>query len=189
MNADNGLGWLKRQLWWGANWLNNNYRRDHAPGLLRQQFRPEIVESDLISDDPPKSPSRLLSDLFLDQFDWQGVRSELPEIRVFEAGCGRGSLAGRLNQLSGGCAHYFGIDKKGYSEWEDIRTSGLPAIFKILNSTEVSEYLDSNVNLIVTQSSLEHFEQDPGIFAQIRDHIEKTGTNTIQIHSFHRELV
>ncbi|MCH7972144.1 MAG: hypothetical protein IH960_14065 [Chloroflexi bacterium] len=42
----------------------------------------------------------------------------------------------------------------------------------------------SDVNLIVTQSSLEHFEEDLGFFAQIRDHIEKTGTNTIQIHSF-----
>lgn len=184
LNIDDALGRLQSLLWWGANWLNNGYRPNNATGLQRQQFRPSLSEKDLQGIKRQSSPTRALCDLFWDQFNWNGVRSELGNINVFDSGCGRGDLAKRVARHVGGYASYSGIDKKEYPEWRGIEQSDLPAVFSTVNSTLISNNINPEANLFVSQSAIEHFSDDLDYFSQIRDHIKSSGSNTIQIHLF-----
>lgn len=180
INADDGLGNLGRVLWWAANWLNNKYRPNYAPGLLRTRFRPVLRHSDLNK----ISPSRFMSNLFFEQFDWAAVRSELGDIHVFDSGCGRGVLAERVNGLVGGVSSYHGIDITKQSEWESVKESGLPVNFYVGDVAQVNDFIPKEANLFVSQSSLEHFPDDLDFFRQISEHIRTTSNNVIQIHLF-----
>lgn len=184
LNADTGLGKAARVLWWGANWLNNKYRPNNAPNLLRDQFRPVLCHSDLKGDDRKQSPSRLMSNLFFKQFDWTGVRSELGDINVFDSGCGKGALAKRINALIGGFSNYHGLDIIEQPEWAELKQSGLPVTFDIGDAARVKDFIPKDANLFVSQSSLEHFPNDLDFFRQIRDHVNMTSNNVIQIHLF-----
>lgn len=184
LNADTGLGKVERVLWWGANWINNNYRPNNAPDLLRQQFQPVLNHSDLEGEQRKQSPSRLMSNLFLEQFDWANVRSELGDIHVFDSGCGRGTLAARINALVGGFSSYQGIDIVEHPEWAAVTQSGLPATFNIGDVERVKDFIPEYANLFVSQSSLEHFPNDLGFFHQIEEHVTTTSNNVIQIHLF-----
>lgn len=184
INADTGLGKVERLLWWGANWLNNKYRPTHAPNLLRDQFRPVLAHADLEDDQRKHSPSRLMSNLFFQQFDWGAVRSELGDIHVFDSGCGRGILAERINDLVGGYSRYDGIDLAEHPEWLGLKESGLPVNFHVGDVAQVRAFIPPEANLFVSQSSLEHFPNDLDFFRQISEHVNATSNRVIQIHLF-----
>lgn len=184
INADTGLSKLERVLWWGANWLNNKYRPNNAPNLLRTQFRPVLRHSDLEGAQRKQSPSRLMSNLFFEQFDWAGVRSELGDINVFDSGCGRGVLAERVNALVGGFSSYHGVDLAEQPEWTPLKDSGLPVHFDVGDVARVKDFIPKEANLFVSQSSLEHFPNDLDFFRQISEHVRATSNNVIQIHLF-----
>jgi SAM-dependent methyltransferase len=183
-NADTGLSNAERLLWWGANWLNNHYLPNKSQNLIRQQFRPDISQHHPIGDERKHSPSRLMSNLFFEQFDWDSVRSELGQVDVFDSGCGRGILVDRIHLLAGGFSSYMGIDIAGQPEWVELRQSALPVSFEIGDVASVREFIPRKANLFVSQSSLEHFPNDLDYFRQISEHVEQTGNNVIQIHLF-----
>ncbi len=56
--------------------------------------------------------------------------------------------------------------------------------FYQLDSTNIIDYIPRTTNLFITQSAIEHFDEDLHFFEQIRDFILMTSNNVIQIHLF-----
>ena len=52
------------------------------------------------------------------------------------------------------------------------------------SSSNISEFVDKETNLFITQSAIEHFNYDLEYFQQIKKFIDKNKTNIIQIHLF-----
>ena len=52
------------------------------------------------------------------------------------------------------------------------------------SSSNISEFIDNETNLFITQSAIEHFNYDLEYFEQIKTFIDKKQKNIIQIHLF-----
>ena len=52
------------------------------------------------------------------------------------------------------------------------------------SSSNISQLIDQKTNLFITQSAIEHFENDLTYFEQIESYISNSKKNTIQIHLF-----
>ena len=129
------------------------------------------------------SIGRRLSDLFWYSLPWGKIKQELGEIHIFDTGCGSGNYGVRISDVAGGVGSYIGVDAKEKPNWNELKKR---SNFKLIKSfsNDISELVSPNTNLFITQSAIEHFDDDLLFFRQIKEFIKKTNKPIIQIHNF-----
>lgn len=131
------------------------------------------------------SPSRKLSDFFWMKLPWEDIRQELGEIHVLDTGCGSGNYALRLQSFSGGrISGYTGMDICSHANWKRLMAVHEWINLKVHDSVSISPSIPEQTNLIISQSAIEHFEEDISYFLEIRKYIENAQRDVIQIHLF-----
>lgn len=183
-NADNKLSISGMVVWMLLNFINNSYFPNRAKDLCIKNFCPEIDEQDWGKIHVKSSPSRSLSDLFWLKLNWRAIKSELGRIHVFDTGAGKGGYALKLNDFADGISTYFGVDFALHKEWEYIEREYEYITMKQKASHEILDVIPHNTNFFLSQSAVEHFEDDLLYFEQVRKFIDKTSNNTIQVHLF-----
>lgn len=129
---------------------------------------------------PPVSPSRFLCDAFWASFDFTPLSKDRP-IRALEVGCGTGIYGQKLKQrLGDGLSLYRGIDVVRHREWEGLAADS-SFEFHVGRAESISEHL-AGINLVLTQSAIEHFEHDLVFFRQLAEYVSKAEMPVWQIH-------
>jgi len=185
LNADGGIGPIKRRLWLLLNTVNNGLFPNAKGGLRVKRFAPHLDKASWEGIDPKSSPSRALSDLFWKKLDWSAIVSEAGRLHVFDAGCGNGEYALRLQEFSGGSIErYYGIDSNPRESWAELQKNHDYIALKPHDSGDIVSIIPEDTNLFVTQSAIEHFENDLLFFEQIHSFIRRFSGPIIQIHLF-----
>lgn len=131
------------------------------------------------------SPSRFLCDLFWKNLPWPEIKRELGSINILDIGCGSGRYYSKLQNWSGNIIDkYAGSDIKQSVDWAELKKNNDKLFFFEASALEISKFIPSDTNLIITQSAIEHFQEDLLFFEKIRDYINKSQNNVIQIHLF-----
>lgn len=186
LNADKGLSKFQKITYLILNWVNN---------LFPYYYLDERIKFKEFSDYPwqkewgmtykSSSAARKTSDLFWRCLPWEDIEKELGEIHVFDTGCGHGNYSLRLDSGSGGkIKSYTGIDAKRRPNWDTLEKEHPNFHFIETNSNNILPLIPKNTNLFITQSAIEHFDEDLAFFEQIREFISKHKRPIIQIHLF-----
>jgi len=186
LNADKGLRLSNRIIWFILNWLNNYlFANREDSSLTIRNFKADISEANWSQTDIKSSPSRKLSDLFWLQLPWGLIRSELGEIKIFDTGCGSGNYGAKLQAYSKNIiASYTGVDIFQHDNWRVLAESYPNLSFRRLDSANISDYITDDINLFISQSSIEHFKNDLTYFNHIRQFIRRTSKSVMQVHLF-----
>jgi len=188
LNADNTrLEFLEQLSWVFSNYINNlfpNYGIDH--NLVRTNF---LFDANIVKHYWNKitlkvSPSRRLSNLFWYSLPWPKIAAGLGgKVKALEVGCG----SGRYGTLIQDClcdllVEYVGLDIKPHPGWSQHENNPKFKLYQA-TSSDIAQYLNmNNTNLIVTQSALEHFDEDLVFFKQIAEYVFAARRPIIQIH-------
>lgn len=182
LNADRRLplGPVGKVAWLALNRLNNT--RPYAnvdPRLKIRDFRCGDIEARLASLPPGISPSRLVSDLFWMELPWAAIEAALGgPIRVFDVGCGSGHYGPRLLSWSGGrIAEYVGTDVQAPTSWP-----GDPRMTFVCAEASTLTSFPPAANFLMSQSTIEHIDDDLRFFAHVRDHVQARAEPTLQVH-------
>ncbi|WP_219052235.1 hypothetical protein [Prochlorococcus marinus] len=168
------------------NFLNNNlfpkYPHDYK-FLKIKNFEPQINKKDWEIMSKSNTPSRMLGDIFWLKLSWKILKNEVGPINIFDTGCGDGKYAIMLKNFSNGYENYTGVDSFYNLNWNKI-SRDKSINLKKLNSNSIEKIIPKKTNLFITQSAIEHFENDLYFFEQISNFIIKTKKNIVQIHLF-----
>ena len=178
---------LKWILWFLINIYTNNIRPkkpDYAKYNFIKKF--EVFSEDLKSIELKEflSPSRFLCNLFWQKINWEKVKNELGEINIHDTGCGDGTYSLKLDRYANGINSYLGIDSLENKKWLELNQKNPLFDFKNETNLDLSKTLKSNTNIFISQSAIEHFQYDLEYFRQIKEFINLTKKNIIQIHLF-----
>lgn len=187
LNADKGLSKPMKLVYLFLNWVNNLFpysKIDKRIVFKDAGKMPWIKFWD--STYPSSSAARKTSDLFWKSLPWAEIREELGgEIHVFDTGCGHGNYGERIDDGSGRLLDtYTGVDAKRRPNWSELESKHSNFTFIESNSNDISNLIPPKTNLFVTQSAIEHFDEDLMYFKQLQGFIEKAGHPVIQIHLF-----
>ena len=184
LNADRRLSTIAKAAYVTLNWFNNRLPfafRD--PALTIRDFAcPDLATA--WRDVPPvASPSRALSDLFWQTLPWTAIREELGDIHIFDVGCGSGNHGPRLfawanNQI----ASYTGTDARRRDQWPALEAGDARLRFSVSHAQNVRGIIPAGTNMFMSQSALEHFDEDLGFFEQLRDYVRATHGPILQVH-------
>jgi len=168
------------------NYLNNSFpdfRVDN--NLTIHQFSPVDFEKNWGKISKTSSPSRIWSNLFWMSQPWPSIKEELGEINVVDIGCGSGKYFSKLQNWSGEkFKSYLGIDAYSHENHQLLIEANSNIQFLVCRVENFYRGLPSETNLIVTQSAIEHFEDDLTFFQILHEHCKKTHKPVIQIHLF-----
>lgn len=187
LNADRGMNFIQKPMYLALNFINNlcaYYDVDK-----RIVFKPYIDGSWRLFWDKTfasSSPGRRLSDLFWRTLPWQEMKEELGEIHVFDTGCGQGNYSLRLWD---GISSYTGIDAKRRPNWAKLEAEHENIRFIESNSVDILSLIPEKTNFFITQSAIEHFDEDLKFFEQIAEFISRKGSPVIQVHNFPAKAV
>lgn len=186
LNADKGLSLPGKPLWFFYNWLNNNYFPNAGSSdLTIRDFQADTSERNWSRIQPQSSPSRKLCDLFWLQLPWVSLKSELGQINVLDTGCGSGNYGTILQSYSGNSlASYTGLDIRPHDNWKVLTNTHPNFQFFAADSANMSSCFPETANLFISQSAIEHFEQDLRYFKQIREFIRSRREPAVQVHLF-----
>ncbi len=149
-----------------------------------RDFRIEISKLDWDKLRNNVSVTRKLSDLFWLKLPWKLMHSELRQINVLDIGCGSGEYGKILQSLSGNRINkYKGIDLVLNDNWKGLQESYNNFTFEQINSPNIVDFIPKDTNLIISQSSFEHIDEDLSYFNQLSQFIQShSNKNIIQIH-------
>lgn len=186
LNADRGLGLGDKLAYLFLNWINNlGPYQDLDKRIIFKSFGDLDWQKGLNKTYQESSVGRRLSDLFWRTLPWDKIKGELGEIHIFDTGCGQGNYGTRLLDASDGqISSYTGIDVKRRPNWDELEKKYPNFHFIESTSTDISSIIPSGTNLFVTQSAVEHFDEDLLFFEQIKKFIDKSKKPVIQIHNF-----
>jgi SAM-dependent methyltransferase len=129
------------------------------------------------------SPSRALSDLFWMSLPWSRLEREFGTLRVFDIGCGSGAFGSRLRGWSGNrIERYIGMDVRPNSGWATLEQQEPGFRFVAGDAENLGPALPRDINVIVSQSALEHVPGDDRCFAALREFTETPSRPTVQVH-------
>jgi hypothetical protein len=183
INGDRRLSKLDRIRWICLNWLNNRRANSDLDDVLEiARFANSDSGSLWAKIDAGVSPSRRLGDLFWLSLPWKRIASALHgSVQAVEVGCGSGKYGLLVQQcLREAFAGYVGVDVSPHPDW-DLHRVDPRFHFVRASSEDVQQHL-GDANLIITQSALEHFEQDLTFFEQIADYVARANRPLIQFH-------
>ncbi|MEX0898457.1 MAG: class I SAM-dependent methyltransferase [Steroidobacteraceae bacterium] len=173
----------QRICWLAFNMLNNALPRYNLDRKIRERkFQLSEQRLDELWNSIPQgaSPSRRLSELFWLSLPWSAILRQVGRINALEIGCGSGAYGRLLERVLGtGLERYLGVDIEAHDQWTanvDRRLS-----FKVGRAGDAHRYLQG-INLILTQSALEHFEEDLLYFSQVSDFVKANKHPILQIH-------
>ena len=183
LNADRGLSKLDRLMWMLYNFINNRMPQHNVDKrILTRDFTVIDIEKNWSQIDALSSPARRLSDYFWLQLPWQIISAELGGgVRAIEIGCGSGRYGGLLRDYLGdNLLQYTGVDIKSNEEWSSY---GQDPRFKfIIGNSAAFDDAIQDANFIMTQSALEHFDEDLTFFHQIAEYVAVSKRPVIQVH-------
>ena len=190
LSADKKLSLFKKIFWIFINFLNNNLapkkvnNKNRLIKVKKLNIIPSQINWNLLNPRYQMSPSRLIGDLFWSELPWERIKGEIGQINTFDTGCGRGLYALFLNKLINNMNSYVGIDFHKRDNWQKLMNQNSFITLIENSSSNISEFVDKETNLFITQSAIEHFNYDLEYFQQIKKFIDKNKTNIIQIHLF-----
>lgn len=186
-NADGGMSYLGKVLWLILNWLNNSWFANvKNANLVMCDFKPELSEERWNqAHENGASPGRTLSNLFLMELPWERIEHALGHIHVMDVGCGSGNNAARLQAWSGGrLSSYLGFDVREHEIWSDLERRHAECRFVCADVVDISKHLSGDINFIMSQSAVEHFEDDIALFNEIRAFLDAKSKPAMQVHLF-----
>lgn len=181
INADRELDTIKKIQYFILNFICNLKCKVRIVNYSTKKFSPteDQIDSHLKSLSEPQSPSRILSNIFWESIDWSFVNETLQgEIRAIEVGCGSGRYGRKISQLTQ-IQSYMGVDIANSPDWNSNSESNFDYV---LGSYEEFDSIVDNQNLVITQSALEHFENDLKFFRLIGDYARSVTFPVLSIH-------
>ncbi|MBI4256892.1 methyltransferase domain-containing protein [Candidatus Uhrbacteria bacterium] len=161
-----------------------NNRRPHEeldPRLSIRSFTP--TQPLVLDQDDVSSPSRILSNAFWRDLPWDRITQELGELRVLDTGCGSGSYGDYLNTCSNGkVKQYVGLDVYEHPSWS--QAGSLNKRFHRFNGKSIAPSIPEETNFFMSQSAIEHFQNDKKYFSEIRKFIKSHPRPILQVHLF-----
>ena len=183
LNIDIKRHKVRKILWRVFNFANTNFFPNYARDLNIQHFMPHLTETDWEKINEKSSPSRALSDLFWLKLDWESIQKTLGEIHIFDVGCGSGNYALKLQEFSKHrIASYCGVDCRPRENWATLQEMSRFITLRELNSNNIYPAIPATTNLFISQSAIEHFEEDLVYFQQVKKYITRTQKEVIQAH-------
>ena len=124
------------------------------------------------------SPSRMLCDLFWENIDFDKLSSTLyGDIHFFDVGCGAGDYGSYLKKLSKNqFGSYTGLDINKNERFPNDFTHVLS------DAAFAAEYVPAHTNFVMSQSALEHIEEDLRAVETITEKLVSYKKPFIQIH-------
>lgn len=183
LNTDKRVYRRFRRLYYFLNKVNNNF--PFFPVSYNLDMR--IFKCDYASSwnrfSAKDSPSRKLSNLFWLNLPWEEIQSELGEIHIFDTGCGNGKYGIQIQDWSHNrITKYVGVDTKIREDWQTIKETH-PYIHLLKgDASSVGIQIPRETNFFITQSSLEHIEQDVHYFRQVHEFIKAQRKSVLQVH-------
>ncbi len=169
--------------------INNAVNRRFADGdgLDIRTFRTSEIPFPSISLPETASPARVLSHLFWMALAWTELERELGALYVLDTGCGSGRYRALFERWSGArIAGYTGIDSHPRpAAWDRIAAAHPGSRFMAVSAEQVASVLTRDVNLIVSQSALEHVKGDRTYFESLADFARAPARPTVQVHLLH----
>lgn len=163
------------------NYKNNIKNEELDERVQFLQYRPSFNYDKCwkgIEEEPP-SPARFLCNEFWSDYDFSPLIKSNGQLRVLEVGCGTGVYGLRLRQkLRDKLELYRGVDIVSNPKWIEMPSD---FEFYVDRAENIGSHL-KDVNLIITQSAVEHFEFDITFFRQIEEYLRKTDHDVWQIH-------
>jgi SAM-dependent methyltransferase len=155
-------------------------RHNHVPlaSWPKHEINPELFANAL-----HESPTRALSNLFWAGLPWNSLPLSLGPLNIVDLGCGSGRYFDYLQQCSGGIIKtYTGIDGTVHPDWsqKEKNDSRLRFIKSDLNHT--AHPLTPTANLVISQSSLEHINDDLLLFNRLSQQLKAKPRPLLQIH-------
>ncbi|UCG51735.1 MAG: class I SAM-dependent methyltransferase [Candidatus Latescibacterota bacterium] len=186
LNADRPLRYYRKLLWVGLN-LFNNRLLPNASGqnLVIRDFIADTSDEKWCQTDIKSSPSRKLSDLFWLQLPWGWIKSELGSINILDTGCGSGDYGVKLQSFSNGrITSYTGVDIAPNDNWQVLTDAHPNFRFHTMRGEQVLDRIPEETNFIMSQSAIEHFENDLLYFKNLREFIRQKSSGIVQVHLF-----
>lgn len=184
-NADRGLKLYQKFFYLFLNWVNNLFPYHNLDKRIEFKKFEGDLEGQWQKTYKESSAGRKLSDIFWRTLPWDKIKKELGEINIFDTGCGSGNYGLRIDEASGGLvSSYTGIDAKEKPNWKEIQDKH--PNFRLIKSTsnDIKSLIPKGINLFITQSAIEHFDQDVLFFEQIKEYISQTNKPILQAHIF-----
>ena len=179
LNYDKPLSKLNKILWFIFNLFNNffiNYNLDKNLKIKEFNYINAKSNFNLISFE--LSPLRLLSNLFWLSLPWKEILINFGNLKILEIGSGTGKYGEFFNSfLKENLETYTGVD---------IKKNNLKKIpdnfnFYIDTCDNVTKYIQDH-NILITMTAIEHFENDLLFFKKIKNYLEETKKELLQIH-------
>ncbi len=186
LNADKGLDVFQKPAYLFLNWVNNLFPYSYLDKRMRiMPWEGKDWQKEWDKTYPDSSAARKFSDLFWRTLPWQDIERELGPIHIFDTGCGQGNYSARLNDASGGrIASYTGVDAKRRENWNELEAKFPNFYFIESRSSNILPLIPPETNLFISQSAIEHFDEDLDFFEQVREYIQKTNKPVMQVHLF-----
>lgn len=101
LNADKGLNFAQKMLYWMFNGVNNFFPYMNVDNTLKiLDFKYKNLKQYWQKLSTKNSPSRMLSNLFWLTIPWIEIKEELTEINILDVGCGSGNYERKLLDYS-----------------------------------------------------------------------------------------
>jgi hypothetical protein len=164
---------------------NRDPYSDLDPKLSIRDFSCDDVDDHWSQFSVSRSPARGLCNLFWAALPWGAVKEELGEIHILDCGCGKGEYGPRILQFSqNAVTSYTGLDVRPNKNWQVLENQYPMFKFHRCAEKDASKYMQPVMNFFMTQSAIEHFNEDLTFFRQIKDHVYACNTPVIQVHLF-----
>ena len=183
INADFELTRKLKAKYFLLNLLNNLHSRCKTSEFKLHKFNPrdETLSSALIDMSEPTSPSRIICNMFWNDLDWDLMAQNLKgPLKVIEVGCGSGRYGSIIDGLTS-MDSYLGVDINDSHDWQ--HNSSKVISFKIGSYEDFATHT-TDQNLIITQSALEHFNNDLDFFSSIGQYANSKNFPVLSIHLF-----
>jgi hypothetical protein len=184
LNADRRLSVIGKAAYFLFNALNN--ARPYAnvdPRLAITTFTHSSLAGRWPELPRGASPSRTLSDLFWMSLSWAEIRSQVGPIHVLDVGCGSGDYGPRLLSWSAGAIErYTGTDVQAGSRWPELASADPRLRFFQSRAETFRARIPGDTNMFVSQSAIEHFDEDLVFFEHLRDFAASARRPVVQVH-------
>ncbi len=129
------------------------------------------------------SPSRTVCDLFWLTLPWPSIRAALGDVHVLDVGCGAGHYGPRLlASADGHIATYTGTDATPRSSWAELMETDKRLRFYESRAEHFGSTIPAATNMFISQSAIEHFDEDLTFFRHVRAYVERSPDPVLQIH-------